>query len=103
MGFASGCRADSSLGVGPLAAGRAETEGAEMKPGALLCCAGDGALAQAAQRLWGLLLGALQQPPGRGAGHPALGVPAWAQVAPGGSGGPCQPQHLWDSVIIVVN
>eukprot|EP00075_Anas_platyrhynchos_P019132 XP_027308385.1 uncharacterized protein LOC113842903 [Anas platyrhynchos] len=63
-----------------------------MKPGALLCCAGDGALAQAAQRLWGLLLGALQQPPGRGAGHPALGVPAWPRVAPAGSrGGQPQP------------
>jgi len=29
---------------------------------ALLCCAGDGALAKAAQRLWSLLLGDLQNP-----------------------------------------
>jgi len=39
-----------------------------------LCCVGDGALAQAAQQLWGLL-GDLQQPPGHGAMCPALGVP----------------------------
>ena len=38
----------------------------------------DGALAQAAQRLWGLLLGDLPELPGRGPGHPALGVPAGA-------------------------
>jgi len=31
-------------------------------------CAGDGALAQAAQRLCSLLLGDLQEPPGRGPG-----------------------------------
>jgi len=41
-----------------------------------LCCAGDGTLAQAAQRLWGLLIGGLQKPPGRGPWHPALGGPA---------------------------
>ena len=35
-------------------------------------CAGDGALAQAAQKLWRLLLGDLQKLPGRGPGHPAL-------------------------------
>ena len=36
----------------------------------------DGALIQAAQRLWGALLRDLQQPPGHGPGYPALGVPA---------------------------
>lgn len=39
-------------------------------------CEGDGAVSQAAQRLWGALLGGLQQPPGCRPGHPALGVPA---------------------------
>ena len=34
---------------------------------------GAGALAQAAQRLWGLLPGALQKPPGHGLVHLALG------------------------------
>jgi len=43
---------------------------------------GDGALAQAAQSLWGLLLGHLQKLPGRDAGHPALGVPAGAEAGP---------------------
>ena len=33
---------------------------------ALLCCVGDRALAQAAQRLWGLLLGDLPELPGCG-------------------------------------
>jgi len=41
----------------------------------------EGALAQAAQRLWGLLLGDLPELPGRGPGHPALGVPAGAGAA----------------------
>jgi len=36
---------------------------------AVLC--GAGALAQAAQRLWGLLLGDLQKSPECGSGHPA--------------------------------
>jgi len=40
--------------------------------GALLCCAVDGALAQAAQRLCSLLLGDLQEPPVCGTGHPVL-------------------------------
>jgi len=44
----------------------------------MLCSAG--ALAQVAQRLWGLLLGDLQKPPGHGPLPPALGVPAGAEV-----------------------
>jgi len=44
--------------------------------GALLCCAGDGALTQAA--MWGLLLRDLQQPPGRGPG-PMLWWPWWSR------------------------
>lgn len=39
---------------------------------------------QAAQRLWGLLLGELQKPPGHGPGHPALGGPAGAGAVPEG-------------------
>ena len=38
------------------------------------------ALAQAAQRLWGLLLGDLQEPSGHGPGCPALGIPAGVVV-----------------------
>jgi len=52
----------------------------------------DGALAQAAQRLWGLLLGDLPELSGRGPGHPALGVPAEAEAGAEGPRGPCQPQ-----------
>ena len=51
----------------------------------MLCS--DGALAQAAQRLWGLLLGDLPELPGRGPGHPALGVPAGAGAGAEGSRG----------------
>ena len=54
----------------------------------MLCS--DGALAQAAQRLWGFLLGDLPEPPGRGPGHPALGVCAGAGAAAEGPRGPCQ-------------
>jgi len=43
-----------------------------------------GALAQAAQRLWGLLLGDLPKMPGCGPGHPALGVPDGAGLGPEG-------------------
>lgn len=43
---------------------------------ALLCYAGEGALTQAAQKLWGLLLRDLPKVPGHGCGHPALGAPA---------------------------
>ena len=60
----------------------------------MLCS--DGALAQAAQRLWGLLLGDLPEPPGRGFGHPALGVPAGAGAGAEGPRGPCQPQLCCD-------
>ena len=42
----------------------------------MLCS--DGTLAQAAQRLWGLLHEDLREVSGRGPGHPALGVPAGA-------------------------
>jgi len=52
-----------------------------------LCCVGDGAVAQAAQKLWGLLLGDLQKSPGHSPGHPALGVPAGAGVGPHGHSG----------------
>ena len=45
----------------------------------MLCS--DGALAQAAQRLWGLLLGDLPELPGCDPGHPALGVLAGAGSA----------------------
>jgi len=41
---------------------------------------GDWALAQAAQRLWGLLLGDLQKPSGHGPGCPALGISAGVGV-----------------------
>ena len=39
-----------------------------------------GSPAQDALRLWGLLLGDLPEPPGRGSGHPALGVPTGARA-----------------------
>jgi len=68
-------------------------------PGALLCCAGDRAAAQAAQRLWGLLLGDLQQPLGCGPGHPALSGPAGTGAGPEGPRGPCPPQPSSDFVI----
>ena len=58
---------------------------------ALLCCAGGGAVAQAAHRLWVLLLGDLP-------GHPALGVPAGAGLGPHGPRRPPQPQPLCDSL-----
>ena len=51
------------------------TKGSHRTPGALLHCAGD-STAQATQRLWGLLLGDLQQLPGHGPVHLALGGPA---------------------------
>jgi len=44
----------------------------------------DGALAQATQRLWSLLLGDLPKLLGHGSGHPALGVPAGAEVGQDG-------------------
>ena len=74
------------------------TWGSLSLPEALLCCAGDGALAQAVQRLWGLLLGDLQSLPRHGPVHPALGVPVWAERGPNG------PRSLFqsfcDSVIL---
>ena len=45
----------------------------------LLCCASDRAVAQAAQKLWSLLHGDLQQLPGCGLGHPALGGHYWSR------------------------
>ena len=66
---------------------------------AQLCCAGDRAVAQAAQSLWALLLGDLQTPAGHGAGHPALGVPAGAGAGPDGPRGPFQPQPRGASVL----
>ena len=62
----------------------------------MLCS--DGALAQAAQRLWGLLLGDLPELPGCGPGHPALGVPAGAVVVQRDTEGPASLSHavvLW--------
>lgn len=40
----------------------------------------------------------LEKPPGCGPGHPALGIPAWTGVGPGGLRSPSQPQPWWDSV-----
>ena len=62
-------------------------------PGAVLRCAGAGALAQAAQRLWDLLLGGLRKPPGRGPEHPALGGPAAAGLGLGDPEGPACLSH----------
>jgi len=42
----------------------------------------DRALAQAAQRLWSLLLEELQKLPGHKPGQPPLGVPAGARIGP---------------------
>ena len=67
---------------------------------ALLCCAGDRALAQAVQRLCSLFLEDLQKLPGCGPGHPALGVPAGAGVGPDGRRGPCQHQPSFNSIIM---
>ncbi len=51
-----------------------DTTGAQQVPSdhqeALCYCTGDGALAQVAQRLRGLLPGDLQKLPGHGPGHP---------------------------------
>jgi len=57
-----------------------EAVGTNCSPGGSLWTSGarEGALAQAAQRLWGLLTGALQKPPSHGPGHPALGGAAGA-------------------------
>jgi len=63
-------------------------------PGALLCCAGDGALAQAAQKLWDLLLGDVPKSPGCKPRHPTLGVLAGAGLGPMDWRGPCQLQSL---------
>ena len=52
----------------------------------MLCS--DGALTQAAQKLWGLLLGDLPEPPGYGPDQPALGVPARAGAGAEGPRGP---------------
>lgn len=60
---------------------------------ALLCTAGC-TLAQVAQRLWTLLLGDLQKPPGHGPEHPALDDQDGGGVGPHGPRGPCQPQTL---------
>lgn len=48
---------------------------------AQLCCAGDRAVAQAAQSLWALLLGDLQTPAGRG-----LGTLLWVSLLEPGLG-----------------
>jgi len=47
-------------------------------------CSVDGVpLAQAAKRLWNLLLGDLPEPTGSGPGHPALVILAGAGAGPG--------------------
>jgi len=59
-----------------------------LEPIALLCCAGSGALARAAQRLWDLLLGRLQKQPGCGPWAPCSGcacLSRWTLT-------PCRPQ-----------
>ena len=61
---------------------------------------GEGALAQGAQRLWGLLLGNMPKLPGRGPVHPALGTPAGGRLEPEESRGPFQPQPSCDVVIL---
>ena len=67
-------------------------------PGSTAVLCGPGALAQVAQRLWGLLLGDVQKPPGHGPGPPALGVPAGAGVGQRDAEGPASlsfPGVLW--------
>lgn len=54
----------------------------------LFHCAGDGAVAQAAQRFWSLFLGDVQKLLRHGPGQPALAVPAGAGVEPDGHTGP---------------
>lgn len=66
---------------------------------AFLCCVGVRAPAQAAQRLWSLLLGDLQKPPGHGPGPAAPGVSAGAEAGPDGQRGASQTQPFWDSVV----
>jgi len=69
-----------------------------MQPGSVQWCpvlCGAGALAQVAQRLWGLLLGDAQKPPGHGSGPPALGVSAGAGVGQRGTEGPASPAILF--------
>lgn len=67
----------------------------------LFHCTGDGAVTQAAQRFWGLLLGDIQKPSRRGPRQPALGVPAAAGVGPGGPRGPANTAVLcfWESFL----
>jgi len=45
------------------------------------------------------LLGDLPEPPGRGPGHPALGVPAGSGVGAEGPRGPFQSAPVFGSVI----
>jgi len=69
------------------------TGGSLWTPGALLRGVGDKALAQATQRLWGLLHGDLQQPPGHGPVHFALGGPAGDGVGLRDPEGPASLSH----------
>lgn len=50
------------------------------------------------ERLWSLLLGDLQKPPGCVPGPSSLGVSDGAGVGAGGLRGPCQPQLFCHSV-----
>lgn len=56
-------------------------------------------ITQVAKKLWGLLLGDLQKPPGHGPGPAAPGVSAGAEAGPDGQRGASQTQPFWDSVV----
>ena len=92
-------RMEPSTGPGQEALGTDwDTGGSLWAPEAYLWCAGERAAAQAVQRLWGVLLGDLQQPPRHGPGHPALGGPAGARAGKNGHRGPCQAQLFCDPI-----
>jgi len=62
--------------------------------GSISVLLGARALAQVAQRLWGLLLrDDVQKLPGHGPGPPALGVPAGAEVGQRGTEDPASLSH----------
>ena len=69
-------------------------------PEVLLCYGGEKTLAQAAQKLWGLLLRDLPRPPGCGHGQPCSGGPCWTWGWENGPRDPCQPQPSCVSVVL---